>query len=143
MKQLMILSLFTIFLASAQASSDSLAEKSFPDQFDLTPSKTIAQLVKTEVANKKSRLSEVLAVLEKENCDDDCLSISTKETTMVYTGKSGAQYYGQAYLVPVWANHPGSGLISEVLGHLLVSFDVDMSQGTTVRIKKFIPLSIN
>lgn len=143
MKQLMILSLFTIFLASAQASTDFLAEKSFPGKFDLTPSKTIAQIVKTEVANKKSRLSEVLAVLEKENCDDDCLSINTKETRMVYTGKSGAQYYGQSYIVPVWASYKGSGLIEEVLGHFLVSFDADMSEGTTVRIKKFIPLSIN
>lgn len=143
MKQALVLALLTIFSGSAHAANGSLAESFYPNDFDLAPAKTINQITKKELANKQSPLSKLVATLETENCDNACISIDTKAFAMVYSGKSGIQYFGQTYIVPVWANHQGSGLITEVLGHLVISIDTDMDQGTTVTITKFIPLSID
>lgn len=143
MKHAIILSVIAMFLGSAQAAQSPLAEKFYPEAYELTPTKGITQIIKAETAKENSPLAKLISTLESENCDESCISIAPKQFTMVYTGKSGVQYFGATYLVPVWASYKGSGLIEEVLGHLVISFSTDMDKGTTVTIQKFIPLSLN
>lgn len=121
---------------SAQAQMASL-EMGLEEEIEL---QQVAQtLYESELKKQDSILSLALAgfakkvdaVFVSDDQGSPVLSVNFDNLLMVYTGRSGPQA-GSVYLAPIMLSYPGSGLIEEVEGFLVIEDNIDIDQDKRV-----------
>lgn len=145
-----LLSLLLVMCGATGVAQAKIASAEFTLEQDVNLEEEIKKLFDAEMANKNSVLSLALigfakqneAVLEYDN-DSPVQYVDVSNLILVYTGRSGPSA-GTTLLSPIMLSFPGTGLIEEIAGWLVIKTEINLEDEIyKIWIEGIQPFSLN
>lgn len=141
---------FAAFFTLAVHAQASLAAKSFSLESEINVREEIEKLYLEQFGVSGSPLNLAVLNFAAENeavfdfdGENPVLSVNHQSSISSYFGKSGAGFATSNIIVPIWLSFPGTGLIEELSGWMVVKYDTNFAEGTRVlTIERIISFSV-